>query len=108
MFEESERRERQLDTLTIYPGLLGSYINFMFHVPLSEIESFTAALHGANSKEQFTQLVGEYGLPRTHPAIWENFQWFVDYMKQTRPREAGVDDLSRYKKVSELMSDEEA
>ena len=108
MFEESERRERQLDTLTIYPGLLGSYINFMFHVPLNKIESFAASLHSVSTKAQFEKLVGEYGLPRTHPAIWENFQWFVDYMKHTRPREAGVYDLSRYKKVSELMSDEEA
>jgi hypothetical protein len=107
MFDESKRRERQLDTLTIYPGLLGSYINFMFHVPLEQIEAFTQALHATSTREQFSDLVGEYGLPRTHPVIWENFHWFVDFMKQTRPLEAGVYDLSRYKKVSELMSDEE-
>jgi hypothetical protein len=107
MFDESERRERQLDTLTIYPGLLGSYINFMFHVPLEQIEAFAQALHATSTREQFTDLVGEYGLPRTHPVIWDNFQWFVDFMKQTRPLEAGVYDLSRYKKVSQLMSDEE-
>ena len=107
MFDETKRRQRELDTLTIYTGLLGSYINFMFHVPLDKIESFAEALHSAGTREQFTELVGEYGLPRTHPAIWENFQWFVDYMKQTRPLEAGVYDLSRYKKVSELMSDEQ-
>lgn len=105
MFDENERRQRQLDTLTVYPGLLGSYINFMFHVSADEIESFAERLHSASTREQFTAVVDEYGLPRTDPAIWENFQWFVDYMKQTRPVEAGVYDLSRYKKVSELMSD---
>jgi hypothetical protein len=107
MFKESERRERHLDTLTIYPGLLGSYINFMFHVPLDKIESFTEALQAANTQGQFIDLAGEYGLPRTHPDIWDNFQWFVDYMRQTKPLEAGVYDLNRYKKLSELMSDEQ-
>ena len=106
MFDESKRRERGLVTLTIYPGLLGSYVNFMFHVPLDKIEAFSQALHAAVTPEQFVEVANEYGLPRTHPDIWENFQWFVDYMRQTKPLEAGVYDLNRYKKVSDLMSDE--
>ncbi|MCB1856278.1 MAG: fatty acid cis/trans isomerase, partial [Halieaceae bacterium] len=48
-----------------------------------------------------------YGLPRMHPAIWDNFQWFVDHQRQAEPLEAGVYDLSRYKKVSDLMADED-
>ena len=44
---------------------------------------------------------------RTNPEIWANFQCFVDYMRKTRPLEAGVYDLSRYKKVSNLMRDEQ-
>lgn len=55
MFNENDRRERDKDTLTVYPGLLGSYPNYMFHVPL----------------------------------------------------EAGVYELSRYNKVSNLMPDEQ-
>jgi hypothetical protein len=105
MFAESDRRERTKDTLTVYPGLLGSYPNFMFHVPLERIEAFTAALHAAQTPAQFNALVDEFGLRRTNPDIWANFQWFVDYMRQTRPLEAGVYDLSRYKKVAEMISD---
>jgi hypothetical protein len=107
MFDESERRERDQDTLTIYPGLLGSYPNFMFHVPLDKIEAFTSGLHAAQSPEQFAALASEFGLMRTNPDIWSNFQWFVDYMRVTRPLEAGVYDLSRYKKVSNLTRDEQ-
>jgi hypothetical protein len=106
MFKESTRRQRQLDTLTVYPGLLGSYVNFMFHVPLDNIEAFADALHAAGTREQFITLANEYGLVRTDPDIWTNFQWFIDYMRQTRPLEAGVYDLNRYNKVSELMNDE--
>ena len=52
------------------------------------------------------ELVSLYGLPRTHPQIWENFHWFFDYMQRTRPVEAGIYDLNRYKKVADLMADE--
>ena len=106
MFDESERRNRAKDTLTVYPGLLGSYPNFMFHVPVQSIEAFAAALHAAQTEEQFLAVVNEYGLARTNPAIWENFQWFVDYMRRTEPLAAGVYDLSRYKKTADLISDE--
>jgi hypothetical protein len=107
MFNENDRREREKDTLTIYPGLLGSYPNYIFHVPLDEIEAFTESLHAVQTSEQFAQLATEFGLMRTNPEIWANFQWFVDYMRETRPLEAGVYDLSRYKKVSNLMRDEQ-
>jgi hypothetical protein len=106
LLEEEKRRERDKDTLTAYRGLLGSYPNFMFNVPLEQIGSFTADLHAVRTREQFIELVGHYGLSRTHPEIWTNFQWFVDYMRRVSPIEAGVYDLNRYKKVADLMSDE--
>jgi hypothetical protein len=52
------------------------------------------------------ELVSLYGLPRTHPEIWENFHWFVACIKRTRPVEAGIYDLNRYKKVTDLISDD--
>ena len=106
LLDEEKRREPLKDTLTAYRGLLGSYPNFMFTMPLASIESFSAGLHAARTREQFIELVSHYGLPRTHPEIWTNFQWFVDYMHRTRPVEAGVYDLNRYKKVADLMADE--
>jgi hypothetical protein len=108
MFGEAKRREHDKDTLTAYRGLLGSYPNFMFNVPLNEIEAFTAALRAASTREQFIEVVGSYGLRRTHPEIWTNFQWFVDYMRRVRPVDAGIYDLSRYKKVTDLTADETA
>jgi hypothetical protein len=106
MFDEAKRREYGKDTLTAYRGLLGSYPNFMFNVPLDEIETFAAALQATRTPEQFFEVVGSYGLPRTHPEVWTNFQWFVDYMRRSNPTEAGIYDLNRYKKVADLMADE--
>jgi hypothetical protein len=51
-------------------------------------------------------VVSSYGLSRTHPQIWSNFQWFVEYMRRNSPVEAGVYDMNRYKKVADLMADE--
>ena len=107
MFDEEERRERDDDTLTVYRGLLGSYPNFFFDVPLAQLQDFTDALHGAGTEAQYRDIVARYGVARMDPAIWDNFQWHIDYMRQTQPLAAGVYDLSRYKKVSDLMSDEE-
>jgi len=106
MMDEEKRREPDKDTLTVARGLLGSYPNFMFNVPLDRIEAFTAALHAVRTREQFIEVVGRYGLSRTHPEIWTNFQWFVDYMRRTNPVEAGIYDLNRYKKLSDLTADE--
>jgi len=78
----------------------------MFHVPLDSIDGFATALRAARTRQDFVSLVGEYGVSRTHPEIWTNFQWFVDYSRRVDPIEAGVYDLNRYKKVADLMADE--
>ena len=106
MFNEEKRRIPAEDTLTIYPGLIGSYPNFMFEVPLQQVEAFASELHTVDSRASFEAFVIRYGLMRSNPAIWTNFEWFIDYMRTTRPIEAGVYDLSRYKKIANLTSDE--
>jgi len=108
MFEEAKRRKHDRDTLTAYRGLIGSYPNFMFNVPLDRIEAFADALHAVRTPGQFLELVHSYGLSRTHPDIWTNFQWFVDYMRRSNPIEAGVYDMNRYKKLTDLMADEKS
>ena len=78
----------------------------MFNVPLDRIGAFTTALHAVNTRGQFMTLVSRYGLSRTHPQIWSNFHWFVEYLRRVSPVEAGIYDMNRYKKVVDLMADE--
>jgi len=106
MLDEEDRRERGKDTLTVTRGLLGSYPNFMFNVPLDKIEAFTAALHAVRTREQFIELAGRYGLSRTHPEVWTNIHWFRNYVRRFNPVEAGIYDMNRYKKLSDLTADE--
>ena len=44
MTGEEERLEPEKDTLTIWPDPLGSYPNFIFNVPLAEVDVFADAL----------------------------------------------------------------
>jgi hypothetical protein len=106
LLDEEKRREPEKDTLTVYRGLLGSYPNFMFNVPLESIGEFTAELHAARTPAQYREVVSRYGLSRTHPQIWENFHWFVESIRRNRPVEAGIFDMNRYKKVTDMMADE--
>jgi hypothetical protein len=78
----------------------------MFNVPLNETGAFASALHAANTREQFLAVVDTYGVSRSHPQVWENFHWFVDFMRRHHPIQAGVYDLNRFRKVSDLPSDE--
>jgi hypothetical protein len=106
MLAEEKRRDPGRDTLTAYHGLLGSYPNFMFNVPVDDIDAFAGALHAARTREQFLEVVNAYGVSRSHPQIWDNFHWFIDYMRRHMPIQAGVYDLNRYKKVNDLLTDE--
>jgi len=106
MLAEERRRDPDKDTLTAYHGLLGSYPNFMFKVPLEQIDAFAAGLHAARTPQQFLDVVGTYGVSRSNPQIWDDFHWFIDYMRRHVPVQAGVYDLNRYKKVYDLLSDE--
>jgi len=105
MLDEEKRREPEKDTLTVYRGLLGSYPNFLFNVPLDRIGAFSAALHAARTRQQFLEVVSRYGLSRTHPEIWMDFHWFVEYLRRRNPVEAGIYDMNRYKKVADLMAE---
>jgi len=104
MFKEEDRREPGEDTLTVYRGLLGSYPNFFFNVPEKEVKVFVELLHKVHDEKGFIEIIERYGISRTHPEIWEHFHWFVQYMKQLKPKEAGIYDLNRYLKVKDLLS----
>ncbi len=104
MFKEEDRREPAEDTLTAYRGLLGSYPNFFFNVPGKEVKVFVELLHKVHDEKGFIEIIERYGISRTHPEIWEHFHWFVQYMKQFKPKEAGIYDLNRYLKVKDLLS----
>lgn len=99
MSGESLRYQPELDTLTVYPGVLSSYPNFMFSLPASEVPEFVSALEAVRDQAAFEQLVLRWGIRRSHPEFWRYFHDLSAYIRETEPNEAGVLDMNRYQNL---------
>ncbi len=97
MFEDEDRRDIDDDTLTVVPGLIGTYPNFFFIVSAGDIDKFAddfIAIRGRNDYERF---VAVYGMRRTNPRFWSEADWFNASYARAEPLEAGLFDLNRYR-----------
>lgn len=99
MLGESLRYQPELDTLTVYPGVLTSYPNFIFNLAASEVPEFVAALEQAREPEAFDRIVVRWGIRRSHPEFWRYFHDLSAYIRETEPVEAGVLDMNRYQNL---------
>lgn len=96
---ESLRYQPELDTLTIFPGVLSSYPNFMFNIPAAEVPDFVDAMENAKDAERFEKIVERWGIRRSHPQFWQYFHDLSRYIHETDPVEEGVLDMNRYENL---------
>jgi hypothetical protein len=100
MFAEDLRFKPDKDTLTLYPGVLASYPNFIFNVDIDQVGDFVNTLLLADDEQMFTRtVINKWGVRRTHPRFWELFHGLADYLREHDPIEAGVMDMSRYENL---------
>ncbi|MGV6474067.1 fatty acid cis/trans isomerase [Azotobacter vinelandii] len=99
IFGERLRYQPTLDTLTLYPGVLSSYPNFLFNVRAEEVPDFVAALEQARAGASFVAVVERWGVRRSHPEFWRYFNDLSAWMRETEPLEAGVLDMNRYQNL---------
>jgi len=84
------------DTLTIAPGPLGSYPNFIFDVPLADLPQFAAQLAGVKDEAGFETVAERWGVRRTAPQFWAVFHDITRIEHEAAPLEAGLFDMNRY------------
>jgi len=97
---EAYRYQPGLDTLTIYPGVLSSYPNFIFNIPANEVSAFVDAMEQAHEhKAAFDKIVERWGVRRSNPLFWTYFHDLDHYIQETEPAEAGVLDMNRYENL---------
>lgn len=96
---EAYRYQPGLDTVTIYPGVLSSYPNFIFNIPAQEVPGFVLAMESARDAQQFERIVDRWGVRRSHPLFWQYFHDLSRYVLETTPVEAGVLDMNRYENL---------
>ncbi len=96
---EALRYQPGLDTLTIYPGVLSSYPNFMFNVPAEQVPAFVTEMENAKDAQGFEKIVERWGIRRSHPQFWQYFHDLSRYIHETDPVEEGVLDMNRYENL---------
>ncbi|MGH8439361.1 MAG: fatty acid cis/trans isomerase [Pseudomonas sp.] len=100
MLGEAYRYQPGLDTLTLFPGVLSSYPNFMFNVPAADVPEFVEDLEAArDDPDRFERVVMRWGVRRSHPQFWQYFHDLNSYIKETDAVEAGVLDMNRYENL---------
>ena len=96
MMNEDMRYQPELDTITLYPGVLTSYPNFMFNLRTEDVDDFVKQMNAVEDGDDFTDLVTRFGVRRTHPRFWEYFHALTRYMEANEPTQAAVLDMNRY------------
>ncbi|MNZ07403.1 Fatty acid cis/trans isomerase (CTI) [compost metagenome] len=100
MLGEAYRYQPGLDTLTLVPGVLSSYPNFIFNVPASDVPEFVEDLEAArDDTARFERIVMRWGVRRSHPQFWQYFHDLNSYIKETDAVESGVLDMNRYENL---------
>ena len=99
MMGESLRYQPPLDTLTLYPGVMASYPNFMFLVQDDQLQAFVSQMNAVKTEDDFTKVVDAYGIRRTHPEFWKYFHALDQYLEKHEPTQAGILDMNRYKNL---------
>jgi hypothetical protein len=96
MLGQNFRREPEKDTITVYPGFIGSYPNFYFSVEKERLGEFVDMIRFAGTEIDLEKLYTTFGIRRTNPEIWRHSDWFNEQHKIYRGLEAGLLDMSRY------------
>lgn len=98
---EDLRYQPENDKLTIYPGIIGSYPNFMFDIPESQLGLFKDRMKALKAEEPkaFEELVSVWGVRRTHRRFWEILHDITAWQLEHQPLQAGIFDINRYKNL---------
>lgn len=97
IFNEDLRREPQNDSVTVVPGQFSSYPNFMFKVKQDHLPAFVETVREIRSQDDFLKLVDRFGVRRTDPEFWTDFDRIQTALKDQDTLQAGLLDLNRYR-----------
>lgn len=99
MAGESLRFQPERDRLMVYPGLLTSYPNFGFDLPVADVPDFSDALLAVKSDADLERVIRRWGMRRSHPGFWRFLDDINAWQRETDPREAGLLDINRWENL---------
>ena len=96
---EGSRRIPESDTVTVFPGFIGSYPNFFFSVDKQQLGEFVELIRNSKTDSDSELLYTRFGVRRGNPEIWRNLDWFNSQHKKYRGLKAGLFDMNRYQNL---------
>jgi hypothetical protein len=69
-FEESKRRLKQEDTLTVMHGVVGAYPNVFYHITRNELEVFVNRVATLSTEADYQELARDFGVARNSEDFW--------------------------------------
>ncbi|GAA0745037.1 fatty acid cis/trans isomerase [Ideonella azotifigens] len=83
------------NTLTLAPGVIGSYPNVLLRVKASDLPALTTALQQLRAKADFDSLARRWAVRRTHPDFWAFSDTLHRRYAHDDPLGAGMLDYNR-------------
>ncbi len=96
MFGEKNALDPTKDRADILPGFIGSYPNYFFDVDVKDLPDFLQLLSSKRIEDQDIERFLSYGINRSNPQFWEEYDWFQQRFYEDEPIQAGRFDLNRY------------
>ena len=93
---ESGRRDPQIDSLSIFPGYVGSFPNLFFTVQEAELSEFVSMIENMRTPADYEMLKQRWAISRTNKDFWKYSDWFYYNAQAVNPSDAGLFDLTRY------------
>lgn len=96
VFDENGARQPELDTLSIYHGLVGDFPNLLVRIPVTKAAGLLNDLQAITNEKQWQSWRENYGTLRNHAGFWPLFDWFTDWNFKNQSPAAGYFDLRYY------------
>jgi hypothetical protein len=96
LFNETQRRLPEEDTLFLASGFIGAYPNVFYKVKETELADFTRMIAGMTSEKDYAAIASRFAVRRTDPGFWAHSDMIRKEASRIMPVEAAVFDLNRY------------
>src|SRR4051812_397579 len=96
LFDETERRLPDEDSLLVANGFIPAYPNAFFVVDASRLPRFVDAVSRLASEADYAALAAAYGVRRTDERFWAHSDALHIAWRRSAPREAGLFDYNRF------------
>jgi hypothetical protein len=89
-------RHPEKDTLVLVRDLGSSYPNYIFNVPVGEVQSFSQAMQAASTPEAFSAVKARWGRETLDTRFWHDSDLIHEYVGRKLGVESGTLDYTRY------------